>query len=360
MKTGLGTFSVRSLAVRTTIAACALLAIYLFFRYILGAILPFVIAFSVASFISRGAERISKATGLSSRLLSTFMLVLCLSILFSAVFLISARILREGEQLLARLSEGEILSDLMLRSQGGGHSPFISEASVSELLQKLTEQLDGVILSVLPPLISAVTGPIISIFSNIPRLIIFVSVTVISCFYFCLDYKKIRHFLLSRLPGGALSGIVRMKKRALSAVGRYLRAQAILLSLTLSLLFVGFLLLGVRLPFITACIVSLVDLLPVLGVGTVLIPWGLLEIMLRGDFFFGIGLMLLYVTVLIVRQIAEPRIVGRRLGIHPLAALTAMYVGYRIFGPWGALLAPLIASVTVSLFFARIDKRPTL
>ena len=114
---------------------------------------------------------------------------------------------------------------------------------------------------------------------------------------------------------------------------------------------VGFLLLGVPNPAGIALLVALVDILPVLGVGTVLIPWSLFELCI-GKLPFGIGMIVLYLVVVIVRQILEPRIVGSSIGLHPLLTLFAMYVGLRLCGVLGLIFFPVLLTIAKELFFA--------
>ena len=97
-----------------------------------------------------------------------------------------------------------------------------------------------------------------------------------------------------------------------------------------------------------AFVIAFADLLPVLGVGTVLVPWGLVAI-LQKNYYLGFGLLILYLVISLIRQFTEPRLIGKSLGLHPLLALFASYAGFLLFGFWGMLLAPLAAIVVKSL-----------
>lgn len=123
---------------------------------------------------------------------------------------------------------------------------------------------------------------------------------------------------------------------------RYLRAYLILLAITFLCLFVGFSILGVDYAFLLALLTAVVDMLPVLGVGTVLIPWAAV-MLLQERFYLGFGLLILYGVMLILRQIMEPRLVGKSLGLHPVLTLFAGYAGWRLFGVIGMILGPPVA-----------------
>ena len=124
----------------------------------------------------------------------------------------------------------------------------------------------------------------------------------------------------------------------LAAVG-YLRAYLILMLVTFLILLVGFLILRVDYALLLAALFALLDFLPVIGIEILLLPWGIF-LLFSGNFPLGIGLLLLYGLLTLVRQILEPRLVGQSLGLHPLLALGAMYAGLQLFGFLGLMLLP--------------------
>ena len=128
----------------------------------------------------------------------------------------------------------------------------------------------------------------------------------------------------------------------------WLMAQGKLMTVTFSILTVSFFLLRIPYAPLWALLISLVDALPVLGTGTVLIPWSLI-CFLQGQTARAIGLAGTYATAVLVRSALEPRLVGKHLGLDPLVTLLAMYAGYRIWGIGGMILAPLLA-MAVSQF----------
>jgi sporulation integral membrane protein YtvI len=129
------------------------------------------------------------------------------------------------------------------------------------------------------------------------------------------------------------------KEAAIAAIG-YLRSYSLILLITFAEIFFGLSILGVEYSLLVAAITAIVDILPVLGVGVILLPWALFALITK-DIFLGVGLLILYVVTVVVRQFIEPRIVGENLGLHPLLTLAAFYLGYRLFGFAGILIAPL-------------------
>lgn len=123
--------------------------------------------------------------------------------------------------------------------------------------------------------------------------------------------------------------------------GQWFRAQIRLSAVTFAIVLGGFFLLGVRQKLPMALFTALVDAVPLLGSGTVLVPWALVSI-LSGQPVRAVGLLGVYVTALVTRSALEPRLLGRHMGLDPLAALIALYAGYRIWGFWGMILAPIL------------------
>ena len=118
----------------------------------------------------------------------------------------------------------------------------------------------------------------------------------------------------------------------------------------------GFTLLNVNYPLLLSGIVALLDFLPVLGVGIFLVPWGILAIAV-GDNFLGIGLLILWVLIAVVRQLAEPHLIGGRHGVHPLLTLLSLYAGARLFGFLGLLLFPALILLLYEILFSNDEKR---
>ena len=130
-------------------------------------------------------------------------------------------------------------------------------------------------------------------------------------------------------------------RRLHRTAGQWLRAQVRLSGVTFAIVLGGFFLLGVRQKLAMALFTALVDAVPLLGSGTVLLPWALVTL-LGGQPVRAVGLLAVYVTALVTRSALEPKLLGRQLGLDPLAALAALYAGYRIWGFWGMILAPIL------------------
>lgn len=187
-----------------------------------------------------------------------------------------------------------------------------------------------------------------NLLSHIPDSALGLFTTVISGFMISSKLHKIRIWLLRRLPRDRLKALLAALSRIKTVIFSWLTAQLKLVGITLILLSLGFLLLRIPYALVWAAVVSLVDAFPVLGTGTVLIPWSFV-CLLQGDGARAIGLLGLYVTITLTRSVLEPKLLGRHLGLDPLVTLMALYIGFRLWGIGGMILAPMLAVTAIQL-----------
>ena len=158
------------------------------------------------------------------------------------------------------------------------------------------------------------------------------------------------------IPRPVFDVIVKMKDGFLDALFKYMRSYLLLLVITFLEMLTGLFLIRAPYPVIMAVVIALLDLLPVLGVGVVLIPWGIWSFLI-GRTAFGIGLLVLFIAHTVFRQVIEPKIVGKSLGVHPLLTLVFIYVGYSVFGIVGLLLVPIF-TVLVDIILENKKQNP--
>lgn len=182
---------------------------------------------------------------------------------------------------------------------------------------------------------------------RLPGLLVLLGTAVLSAYLICARLPALRR----RLTGspawqtGWQPALSRLGRNALC----WLRAQLKLSAVTFAIVLAGFFLLGVRYKLIMALLTALVDAVPLLGTGTVLLPWALVCV-LSGEPVRAVGLLGVYVTALVVRSALEPRLVGRQLGLDPLISLMALYIGYRLWGFGGMILAPILTVTARELY----------
>ncbi|MBR5012195.1 MAG: AI-2E family transporter, partial [Clostridia bacterium] len=176
----------------------------------------------------------------------------------------------------------------------------------------------------------------------LPDGIFFVIITGIASFYINADFENINRRITSKLPRPIAVWLENTRARIKDAWKSWLKACIWLMAVTFAELFCGFLILGIDYSFTIALLCAAADLLPIIGTGTILIPWSAV-LLIEGSYYKGIGLLIIWGVTALVRQILEPRIVGTSIGLDPLITLAAIYAGWKLAGIWGSICAPLLA-----------------
>ena len=313
--------------------------IFVAVKYVLPVLSPFIIAWLVATVTRKPAKRLSESLKIPERVLR---LMMSLFITFIAILAIGTALWQVTSavwRFLSDIGEGNRLYELLM-SLLSPERPILGDILPEELALKIGETLGSFLTTLLSSLASGVTA----IAGAIPQVFLFIVVTLISLVYFALDYDRIGGFISSLLPKKASGAFSRVADGTLSVLGKYLRSYSLILIITYVTVFIGFMLLRVEHALVIAIFVALLDILPVIGVGTVLVPWSIFELA-SGNRFLGIGLLVLFVVNAVIRQLAEPKIVGKNLNLHPIITLIMLYVGYALFGFAGLLLLPILSVV---------------
>ena len=204
------------------------------------------------------------------------------------------------------------------------------------LLDGLSAQLAELLESMGQRCLRAVTAAA----AALPQAVLFCATTLLAVLFTAGSYPRIRAFLRRQLPEDRLRQARGVKADLLATLGKWCKAQCILLGVTFCELLTGFLLLRQGYALLLAALIAVIDALPVFGTGTVLVPWGAL-CLLTGNVPKGLGLLALYGVISLVRSVLEPKIMAAQVDLPPLAALAAMYVGFCAFGVAGMVLCPM-------------------
>lgn len=187
-----------------------------------------------------------------------------------------------------------------------------------------------------------------SLLSHVPDSALGLGTTILSAFLISAKLPNIRSWLLRRIPGQQLRALLETARRLRRVLGRWLLAQCKLMSVTFGIVAAGLMLLRIPGALLWALLAALVDALPVLGTGTVLVPWSVVRF-LQGDTPRALGILGIYITAALTRSMLEPKLLGKHLGLDPLATLIALYAGWRLWGVGGMILAPLLTVTVLQL-----------
>jgi sporulation integral membrane protein YtvI len=196
----------------------------------------------------------------------------------------------------------------------------------------------------------------LSFIGKLSGLFFYTIVTLLATFFFSKDKALIVGFIFRQLSPGWQDKVLTLKKDLFMALIGFLKAQTIILSVTFLESYVGLSLLGVKYALIFALLIALVDILPVLGTGSVYVPTAILNL-LWGNYKFAVAILVLYGVIVVVRYIIEPKVVGTQLGIHPIVALASIFAGLKLIGVAGVLLGPTTVVVIKACQHAKILPR---
>lgn len=187
-----------------------------------------------------------------------------------------------------------------------------------------------------------------SLLSHVPDSAFSLGTAVISAFLISAKLPQIRHRILRRIPREWLSSLENAWKQIRRILGSWFSAQCKLVGVSFVILFLGLVILRIPYALLWAAGICLVDAFPVLGTGTVLLPWSLV-CLLQGDTPRAIGLVSTYVAVTVTRSMLEPKFLSSHLGLDPLVTLIALYAGFRLWGIGGMILAPVLTVIAIRL-----------
>ena len=202
-------------------------------------------------------------------------------------------------------------------------------------------------------LLQDIAFPTVTAAGNVARAVpvVFVNVVVmiLSAYFFIVERDQILTVLHRAVPKGVWEYFRFLKDAAIRVVGGYFLAQFRIMFVVAVILAIGFLILGVSYSVVWAVLIALLDFLPLFGTGTALFPWALVKL-LTGEWPFAAGLVFLYLLTQVVRQIIQPKIVSDSMGVPPLATLFLLYLGFKIRGISGMILAVPIGIVAANLY----------
>ena len=316
--------------------------VYLFLKHALGALLPFLIAWAVAFATRPAAEFISERVRIPKRVLRALLAGVISVAFVGEVCLLVWLLAAELWRLLGGLGDGRALREIV--------DGITSLGPIGDLFESFGDRVADVFYELLISLATSLGGAVTGLLGAVPKVLLFVLITVIASVYFALDLERINAALRSVLPRGVVDWLSKFRRGFFDVGLKYLRSYLLLMLITFAVMLAGLLILARPYALLLSFVIAALDILPVLGVGTILLPWGIYELAL-GDARLGIGLFILFAVYELIRQLAEPRILGKQLGVHPILTLFLVYACYAIFGFAGILLVPVtvvLVNVTLS------------
>lgn len=333
-----------------------LVSIFLLFKLALFYV-PFLIGFIISLLIEPIIKMISRKTKLTRRTSAIIVLLCIFTILITLIVWGSVSLISESADLLQSLNiyiekiynqiQKYINSIEFDKLEIPRQVISIIETSANNFLDFVTKWVSGFLTSILQGI------------TSLPVVGIYIVITILSTYFICAD----RLFILDQFEHHFPKIWVRKfgihLKKLISTLGSYLKAEATLILISFIEVLIGLCIfkwigLNVEYPLLAALGIGFVDALPILGSGTVMIPWAIISAV-NGDLKLGIAIFILYVIILVVHQLLEPKIVSNNLGIHPIFTLIAMYTGFKISGIIGLFIGPIVLIILQNVFETMID-----
>lgn len=313
--------------------------------------MPFLLALIVAWLLHPLVRWLQKKLNISRKVLSMILILLVYvgigAILYglgyAAVTQIRSLVENWGDiraQVLASLeSLSEYLSGLV----------ELLPDSVASNLEGLASQLLDWLQSVLPSALDTTLGGGMSVVSRIPSFAIAAVVFMMASYFITADYPRLRFLATDRLPESVREFGSNFKRIFVEAFGGYLKSQLILSLGVFLILTAGFFLIHQPYGLLLAFIFAVLDFIPIIGAGTVMVPWSVV-CLVTGDYRSAIELMVIWGIICLFRRLAEPKILGDQTGLSPILSLVGIYVGMRLGGVLGMIVGPLLLLVVINLW----------
>ncbi len=343
-------------------------AYYFFMKYALDIVAPFVIAFLIALILQRPIRFISQKTKIPQKAVSIVIVAFLLAIFAGAIALVGYKLFAEfkdfGEFVVHKINDlpRTIESVRLWLLDTISFLPNKLEASLAESINGFSHDLiartakEG--FSGLGDLSGGITenfdfsmlegpiGGIVDVAKRIPWFLTAFLVSIIACFFITADYDNVVGMIKRNVSPKTEYALVKTKELFSNVLGKMIKSYTTIIFITFAEVAIGLNLLQLFGIYkgshiiVISIIVALLDILPVFGTGTVLIPWAIYSFIM-GDIPFAIGLVVLYVLITIIRQVIEPHLVAMNVGIHPTLTLAGMYIGIQLFGIIGLFALPI-------------------
>ena len=328
------------------ILALSMVFLWFFFRCLLPVCLPFLLGTALALLAEPAVNwlfqkcRLKRTAATAIGVSAVFLLIATLLTLLSSVLL---RQLGQLEGFWPQLETGLTQAVEGLRQWLQALAPRMP-AGIHRLLDRLTQDLLSDGSALLSNLAARLPQVATGLLGNLSEGLFGLITGILSGYMLSARLPRLRQWLKSKLPPQwtetCLTAVQGLKK----TLGGWLMAELKLALVAFGLLLIGLWLLRIRHSLTLAALITLVDAFPILGVGTVLLPWGIL-CLARSDRLLGFGLLGLYGVIWLTRSVLEPRLLGKGLGLDPLVTLLCIYGGFRLWGLGGMLLVPILAMI---------------
>ena len=327
-----------------------LAAAYLVFAYLLPISIPFIFGIVIAWLV----VWISNKLHCPHKFVRVGLTIVIYGILGLLITWLAAKAVTAVMDLilwLPEVYENKLLPFATLVYQWVMQTVSMLDPALVNALETLLEAVLSMLKNVVSYLSSGAMSFVTNVATGVPNLVLSMLAMIFSTVFVVGDYERITEFANAHTPGKIKDFLLELRSYLTDTLFVVIRSYGLIMLLTFTELSILFSLFGIENGILKAAAIAMLDILPILGTGGIMIPWAVISLML-GYTTLGIELFAIYAIVTVVRNYVEPKIVGTQLGLHPIITLVSMFIGLRLFGFWGLFGLP----VGISFLWKRRNK----
>ena len=317
--------------------------------------MPFVIGWIIALMANPLVKFMEKRLKIVRKHGTVLTIIMALALVILAFYGIAAGTIHQVQKIVA--DAPELANSIMEDAHRIGEKLSVICEKLPEGIQGSIESMEASAGEYAKELVSEISAPAFDVVGgfakNLPSLLISVIMSILSAYFFVADREKIMAFYKQHAPAAVQKYASMIINDFVHVVGGYFLAQFKIMVVIIIVLLVGFLILDVPFAILLAVLIAFLDMLPFFGTGTALIPWAIFDV-LSGDYKTAIGLVILYVLCLVLHQVLQPKMVGDTIGLDPFLALIFMFIGWKIKGLLGMIIAIPIGMIIINFYKAGV------
>ncbi len=321
--------------------------------FVVSLFLPFLLGFVFASAVKPLANLLQKKLSIPRGLSAILVIILTIGIIGGALTWGIWKIVEQIRQIYDQFPQiYASITQSFYRFMAVWEDLYITfpqsvQTLISEIGENISDKASGFINNTSEPVVDWASR----FAKAIPRVFVGVIVFLLSGYFMITDDGRVNAFTAKIVGEKIRYRFSLVGKQIKTYLGGYIKTQAILMIIAFVIIFTALSILGVRYALLIALGIAFLDALPFFGSGLILWPWTVIGFAM-GDIKMGIGLILTYVVLVIMRRLTEPKLLSSRVGLHPLITLMSMYVGYRVLSIGGLIFGPAIAMLIISFYKA--------
>ena len=332
------------LAVLTVWAAAKLL------RPVFSLFAPFLLAFGMAAALDPLVRRLQRKLGWSRGLVALVTVLVLVGLAGGALGLLIYGLGSEVVSL-ARNWEGLFTHGIAVFEKSEGlfeHFQTLIPAEITLATQAIRDRLTMWVQENMSSMLAISAEYLTNKAIQVPGFLLGLVMFLIGTYFLTADYPYLRTRLIQHTDDRTLFFLEQMKKTVGAAFGGYLKAQLLLSLGVFGILLAGFLFTGQDYALLLALGLAVLDFIPLLGSGTVMVPWAVIDLLIQ-NYSNALSLLLIWGVIAVFRRVAEPKIIGNQTGLSPFLSLISIYVGMKLGGVPGMILGPILVLVALNL-----------